>query len=130
MACLIMIIRLFPIFFDNVFFLYFFTGKLYEKVPNHTHFYGKYYFHFFNPPIILVISLSKVHILSIVNQSVKFAFIQTTTSFYGLLDEKMILAPVPTGDLVEVPYYPGHCYAAYLGNSTTQVLLVLQYIKT
>ena len=41
----------------------------------------------------------------------------------------MILDPVPTGDLVEVPYYPGHCYAAYLGNSSTQVILALQYIK-
>ena len=33
----------------------------------------------------------------------------------------MILSPVPTGDLVEVPYYPGHCYAAFMGNSATQV---------
>ena len=41
----------------------------------------------------------------------------------------MILAPVPTGDMVEVPYYPGHCYAAYLGHSLTQVFLAPQCIK-
>ena len=41
----------------------------------------------------------------------------------------MILDPVPTGDLIEVPYHPGHCYAAYLGSSATQVFLAPQYIK-
>ena len=41
----------------------------------------------------------------------------------------MILDPVPTGDLIEVPYHPGHFYAAYLGSSATQVFLAPQYIK-
>ena len=40
----------------------------------------------------------------------------------------MILAPVLTGDMVEVPYYPGHCYAAYFGNSPTQVFMAPQCI--
>ena len=41
----------------------------------------------------------------------------------------MILDPVATGDLVEVPYYHGHCYAAYMGNSLTEVFLALQCMK-
>ena len=41
----------------------------------------------------------------------------------------MILSPVPTGDLVEVPYYPGHCYAAFLGKSPTQVSMLMKCTK-
>ena len=44
------------------------------------------------------------------------------TSYYGLLDVMMI-SPSLTGQMVEVPYYPGHCYAAFKGNSSTQVFL-------
>ena len=35
----------------------------------------------------------------------------------------MILSPALTGQMVEVPYYPGHCYAAFMGNSSTQVFI-------
>ena len=38
----------------------------------------------------------------------------------------MILAPVLTGQMVEVPYYPGHCYAAFMGNSSTQVFWIFK----
>ena len=51
------------------------------------------------------------------------------TSYYGLLDVKMIISPSLTGQMVEVPNYPGHCYAAFMGNSSTKVFFDLQYIN-
>ena len=43
-------------------------------------------------------------------------------SCYGLLDTEMILHPVPTGDLVCIPYFPSYRYVAYKSEKRMQVL--------
>ena len=35
------------------------------------------------------------------------------SSDYGLISKESIISPVPTGEVVTLPYYAGHLYAAY-----------------
>ena len=43
-------------------------------------------------------------------------------SYYGLLDVQSILAPIATGQQVQLPYYPGHHYAAYKASGLKEVI--------
>ena len=52
-------------------------------------------------------------------------------SFYGLLDVESIQSPRFTGKYMQLPYFPGHCYAAVKTKDSNQVLskLFFQYPK-
>ena len=44
------------------------------------------------------------------------------TSYYGLLDVQSILAPVASGQWMQLPYFPGHYYAAYKASESKEVI--------
>ena len=52
----------------------------------------------------------------------KLLIIIKVTSYYGLLDVQSILAPIATGQQVQLPYYPGHHYAAYRASEFKEVI--------
>ena len=46
-------------------------------------------------------------------------------SFYGLLDVESIQSPKFNGKFMQLPYFPGHCYAAVKPKDSIQVLAKL-----
>ena len=51
---------------------------------------------------------------------------QNNYSYYALLDSQKIIAPVPTGFYVEVPYYHGFKYVAFKAQGSSQVKINLK----
>ena len=45
-------------------------------------------------------------------------------SFYGLLDVESIQSPMFNGKHLQLPYFPGHCYAAVKTKDSSQVIFV------
>ena len=43
-------------------------------------------------------------------------------SCYGLLDVNTVLTPIPTGQYVQLVYFPGLQYVAYRGGESSQVV--------
>ena len=48
-------------------------------------------------------------------------------SFYGLLDVESIKSPMLSGKYLQLPYFPGHCYAAIKPEDSSQVVSFISF---
>ena len=51
-------------------------------------------------------------------------------SFYGLLDVESIQSPMFNGKHLQLPYFPGHCYAAVKTKDSNQVIFVVFFQRS
>ena len=79
------------------------------------------------PQLVSQFYLNHLNISSHTVYNMGFSYFITfqNHSCYGLLDVNTILTPIPTGQYVELVYFPGLQYVAYRAGECSQVVFFL-----